>query len=178
MSQDAGDPIIANPQETLSISRPKIVAAIQALRSLQSGASDPTYTIPHMLVARTDAAVVKQRDAADAAYVNLWPLGAGPVACIPYAKVFADSPITIDQPGVYYCDATAGNIALTLPDAASSSGWFVAIVKTDSSANTVTLNRAGTDTIEGATSVVLSAQYDKTAAMSDSSATWYKFPGV
>jgi hypothetical protein len=51
---------------------------------------------------------------------------------------------------VLRCDATAGNITITLPDAATSeSGWFINVLRVDSSANTVTVQRSGSDTFSG-----------------------------
>ena len=62
--------------------------------------------------------------------------------------------------------ANAGNITITLPDANIHAGRFFYIKKTDSSANTVTVNTAG-GTIDGAGSVVISAQYGAVFVISD-----------
>jgi len=51
---------------------------------------------------------------------------------------------------VLRCDATSGNITITLPDAASSEdGRFINILRVDSSGNTVTVQRSGSDTFSG-----------------------------
>lgn len=174
MAQDGGDPVIANAQEQLSVSRAKISDGIKAVRSLHSGASAPSVTIDHQLWADTTTDIVKQRTAANDAWRNLWMEDAGPVAVIPYAKTAS---FTVDQPGVYLCDATAGAIVATLPAASASKGWFILIVKTDSGGNNVTVTRAGSDTIEGATTVALSAQYQKWAGYNSGATPWYKWPG-
>lgn len=57
---------------------------------------------------------------------------------------------------VVYLDATSGNVAATLP-AASTGKWVIDFKRIDSSGNTCTLNRAGSDTIDGATSVTFAA---------------------
>lgn len=77
---------------------------------------------------------------------------------------FADSPVTIaasDRGKVYAVDCTGGNVVMNLPSIAAldlSTAWPIAIKKTDASANTVTVNRNGTDTIDGATSKVLATR--------------------
>jgi hypothetical protein len=79
-------------------------------------------------------------------------------------KVFGDSPITLDSTNkgnFINCDCTGGNISITLPQISTlttTSTFPLIIKKTDASANTVTINRAATDTIDGATSVTLSDQ--------------------
>lgn len=56
--------------------------------------------------------------------------------------------------------SAAGNITITLPDAASNAGGLVILKRIDNTTSTVTVARAGTDTIDGAaTSTSLSAQW-------------------
>ena len=64
-------------------------------------------------------------------------------------------------------DATTGNITVTLPAANLTKGRQFLVKKVDASANTVTVSRAGADTIDGATTVVLSAQWQKVSVMSN-----------
>jgi hypothetical protein len=56
-------------------------------------------------------------------------------------------------------DATAGAITISLPDASSLSGKTYIIKKTDSSANAVTIDPNGSQTIDGAATYTLAAQY-------------------
>jgi hypothetical protein len=58
-------------------------------------------------------------------------------------------------------DATAGNITITLPDTATTGvpGRVYNVKKVDVSANTVTIQRAGADLIDGAATQVLTVQY-------------------
>lgn len=69
-------------------------------------------------------------------------------------------------------DATSGNIVVTLPTVAASIRKVFIIKKTDSSANTATVTRASSDTIDGATTYVLSTQYDSVTIESDSGIGW------
>jgi hypothetical protein len=70
-------------------------------------------------------------------------------------------------------DATAGALVVTLPPAADAEPHVFRVKKTDSSANTVTVQRAGSDTIDGATSKILTDQYDLVALVSDRSSAWH-----
>lgn len=79
------------------------------------------------------------------------------------ALIVRPIPIALDQTitiGTFFkCDATAGPIALTLPSAGLNEGRILIIKKTDVSANAVTVTRAGSDTIDGATTFPLATQY-------------------
>jgi hypothetical protein len=72
-------------------------------------------------------------------------------------------------------NATGGAFTITLPAASAvPPGWEVRIEKTDASGNAVTISRAGADTIEGATTVSLAAQFNITRLTSDGTSIWYK----
>lgn len=71
-------------------------------------------------------------------------------------------------------DATAGAFAVTLPPALNLQGRQILIKKVDASGNAVTVTAAGGDTIEGAGTVVLAAQWAKTLLISNGNATWEK----
>lgn len=66
-----------------------------------------------------------------------------------------------------YVDATSGNVTITMPTVASSSGaglgWVVTIKRVDVSANTVTIQVAGGsgDTIDGSSSITLASMEAK-----------------
>ena len=56
--------------------------------------------------------------------------------------------------------SAAGNITITLPDATTNAGGVILFKRTDSTSNTVTISRAGTDTIDGGTTnTSLSSQW-------------------
>lgn len=58
------------------------------------------------------------------------------------------------------CDATAGNMTIALYTAVGNSGRKVRAIKTDTSANTVTIDPNGSQTINGKSTVVLTNPYD------------------
>lgn len=70
------------------------------------------------------------------------------------------------------CDATTGTFAVTLP-AAGTAGQVVAVKKLDASANVVTVQRAGSDTINAAsTSLTLTLQNQAATLVSSGSGAW------
>ena len=68
-------------------------------------------------------------------------------------------------------DAATGNKIITLPTSVGISGRIYIIKKVDSSANTVTINTTSSQTIDGALTIVLSAQY-KYISVQSNGATW------
>lgn len=70
-------------------------------------------------------------------------------------------------------DATSGNITITLPAANSVAGQMLFFKRIDNTANTVTIQRAGSDGVEGGTSYSLSAQYKYVELMNDNATKWY-----
>lgn len=86
-----------------------------------------------------------------------------------------DSTYTVDVYDTVVLAATAGGaFTATLPLAATAGeGKEIVFKKTDSSANDFTVSRAGSDTIDGANTKVLGAQYDYLRLVSDGVATWH-----
>lgn len=84
---------------------------------------------------------------------------------------------TIDH--TYYwmnVDATAGNVTITLPAASTvfsnNMGIQYAFKRIDNSGNTITIQRAGSDTIDGATTFTLTSQWDMRGLQCTSTSTW------
>jgi hypothetical protein len=69
-------------------------------------------------------------------------------------------------------DATGGARTITLPAAAASAGVVYIIKKIDASANTVTVDGNASETIDGATTYVLSVQYAAVKIHCDGSSWW------
>lgn len=77
------------------------------------------------------------------------------------SKAFADSPYTVPGWGYHVdVDASGGAVTVNLPTAVGNAGALIEVRKTDSSANTVTVDGSGTETINGAATLVIYAQYD------------------
>jgi hypothetical protein len=71
-------------------------------------------------------------------------------------------------------DASGGARTITLYAASSNAGRQIKIKKTDSSANTVTIDGNSSETIDGATTQVISAQYTSLSLVCDGS-NWHIF---
>lgn len=86
----------------------------------------------------------------------------------------ANTTLGVDDAGLVLVNAASGARTITLPAANALGGRPIRyqIEKTDSTANTVTVQRAGADTIEGATSVVLSGQWASVTLVSDGVGAW------
>ena len=70
--------------------------------------------------------------------------------------ITSTSSLLTTQCGLLLVDATGGNITLTLPASGSATDdAFYILRRIDTTANTVTLQRAGSDTVEGGTSITL-----------------------
>lgn len=67
----------------------------------------------------------------------------------------------------FKCDATGGAFAITLPPANINESRILIIKKSDVSANAVTVTRAGSDTIDGATTFALGSQYKFVTLIND-----------
>lgn len=71
---------------------------------------------------------------------------------------------------VFLVDATAGNITVTVDPAANLlDGFHCTVIKVDVSANTVTLDPDASETLDGAATKVLSAQWARVQIGSDAS---------
>lgn len=81
----------------------------------------------------------------------------------PYSVAAGDSMIT--------CDASGGAVTINLP-AATATHREITVKKLDSSANACTPTRAGSDTIDGATTLTLSVQYASAKVVDTASAVW------
>ena len=90
------------------------------------------------------------------------------------ASLSANTTLTVDDAGLVLVNASAAARTITLPAANALGGRPIRfqIEKTDSSANAVTVQRAGADTIEGGTSVVLSGQWASVTLVSDGVGSW------
>lgn len=80
-------------------------------------------------------------------------------------KTTSYTALTADE--IILCDATSGEITVTLHTAITNSGKQLVIKKIDSSNNQVILDGLGSETIDGQTTIGLSLQYDSLTLISD-----------
>lgn len=148
----------------------------QALATNSSGATAPGTTFPHQWWFDESTNDLNQRNAGNTAWILVARKdGSG---WTPYrqaallgilatknsnvlAKTAAYPVVVADDGKLIDADATTAAFTVTLPTVASAGdGFIISVKKTDSSANVVTVDGAGTETIDGATTKLLSAQFD------------------
>jgi hypothetical protein len=75
----------------------------------------------------------------------------------------------VDGDDVVEVDASGGVVSVTLPPCSQSVGRLLSVIKTDSSANGVTIAASGTDTIDGGSTFSITLQYGAAWFYSDGS---------
>jgi hypothetical protein len=73
---------------------------------------------------------------------------------------------------VILCSTAGGSWVLTLPAAASNTGMVLTAKKTTSDTNTLTIDGNASETIDGSTTFVITAQYESVTIVCDGS-NWY-----
>ncbi len=86
------------------------------------------------------------------------------------AKTTAYTVVAADENSLIQVDASSGALTATLPAISGvDDGWTVSIMKSDSSANAVTIDGNGAETINGSATSILSNQYDIETVIRDGS---------
>ncbi len=70
------------------------------------------------------------------------------------------------------CDCTSNDVTLNLPAASTATGTVYHIKKTDASAYTIIVDGNSTETIDGTTTITLTAQYESVTIVCDGS-NWF-----
>jgi hypothetical protein len=88
--------------------------------------------------------------------------------------ITSSTALSADDAGVILVSAASGALSLTLPAAAAAGGRPLRfnIIRTDSTSNAVTITRAGTDTIEGATDLLL-PRSQRVLLVGDGAGQWF-----
>ncbi len=90
--------------------------------------------------------------------------------------ITATATLATTQCGLLLVDATAGNITLTLPASGpATDDAFYNLRRIDSTANVVTVQRAGADTVEGGTSITLPINSATELQLPGGSVNWRVF---
>jgi hypothetical protein len=90
-------------------------------------------------------------------------------------KITAATYTVVDDDDIILLDATSNNVTVTLQAVANRNGRALIFKRIDGSANTVTIQRSGTDTIDGGPSVTLSAYVNKYLVADESVSMWRTF---
>lgn len=85
-------------------------------------------------------------------------------------RTIALSETLTKQDRILLVNTSIGSVTLTLPSAANK---IELVIKKTVAANTLTIQRGGTDTIEGATSIALTAVYSSRTLIGGGGTVWY-----
>ena len=89
------------------------------------------------------------------------------------SKVFADSPYSVAaSDAVIFCNATGGNMTVTLPSAASHTGRKITVKRTNTTVNTVTVGSAS-GTIDGSASYIIPGGTLNSITVVSDGTNWY-----
>lgn len=89
----------------------------------------------------------------------------------------ANSPYTPTVSSLIYCKTGSGNIIINIPLAADNDGRRFTIVKISSDSNTITISRAGSDTINGNVNYIIKNQNDGVILASNGNNKWQSIAG-
>ena len=98
-------------------------------------------------------------------------LAASVSRAVPFRAVTGSGPALVGD-FLLLVDATAAAVTISLPAAETARGAVIVTKKTDASANTVTLDPNGSETIDGASTRVITAQYDALTVACDGNQWW------
>jgi len=170
------DYIIAN--QTFPATRADINDALAAIVSNNSNATAPATTYGNMWWYDTTANMLKIRNNGNSSWIDVGyfdQTNGKFVARVTEttAKTTAYTVVLTDRNKTILADATSVAFTVTLPTAASAGdGFVITVKKTDSSANAVTIDANGSETIDGALTQSLAGQYDNITLISNGTA-WF-----
>ena len=98
-------------------------------------------------------------------------IGVGRAEALTVETVTANTSVT-GSDKLIRCNAASGPVTITLPAANATAGAFFHVKKVDTSSNACTIARAGADTLDNGTSVVLTRPYDKIGTIAATSTAW------
>lgn len=90
--------------------RAAVNSALQALASTSSGATEPTVKYAYQLWADTTVGMLKQRNAANTAWINLMPMGTSLTATVAELNKLAGTPAGLTATEVGYLDGVTAAI--------------------------------------------------------------------
>ena len=93
-------------------------------------------------------------------------------SCKPLVRTITAATATTNYQRVNLCNAASNNIVITLQAASNQRGIVYNFKKTDATANTITLDANGTETIDGQLTQVIPSQWDNLTIVSDGS-NWF-----
>lgn len=184
MSQTSDINVAANP--TGLAMRTELNSILEALASLNSGSARPAYLTSGPWIDTSGgvtAWLLKVFDGTDDITIGtinttantFVPAGTDKVLANNVADKTATFTVQTTERGtVYACNAASGSITANLPSGVSD-GFAVIIQKTDSGTNSIIIDPNGSETINGASTSVINAQYDGVLVVKNDS-NWIAIP--
>lgn len=121
---------------------------------------------PITTIAGTDNGA-QVRDAINSNFAARNAVSWAAVSTTPYAALSTDEVLLVD--------ASSAAVTVDLPAISTlATGKTYTVKKIDSSANTVTIDGDGSETIDGALTVVIASQYDSVTVFHDDTEWWIK----
>lgn len=116
--------------------------------------------------------ILKWDESSDSFDLNKGLVLAGPVKLA--TETVATDTTLDDSHADVFVDATLAVVTVTLPAVSGNAGLEYTIKKIDGSANAVTIDGNGAETIDDSTTKVLSSQYDSATVVCDGTEWWIK----
>lgn len=127
--------------------------------------SDPVRTLRAPQVPPPAHPVLSENGALEARWYGLMMALARQIHGLPVVTV--DEAFTVGSEPVVICDASGGDFTVTLPEAEKATGYRYVFKKIDASVNAVTIDGYGAETVDGAATKSLSAQYETLTVVCD-----------
>lgn len=164
--------------------RADINNALQAILTNNSGATAPSTTAANMMWYDTANAILKIRNAANSAWINVGTVDQTNGLFVPAssvitsAKTAAYTVVIADRNSTILCDPTSASFTVNLPAAATAgNGFMITFKKTDSGTNTVTVDANASETIDGNLTSILKIK-DDTITIICNGTSWQTIGGV
>lgn len=141
----------------------------------KGGTGIPTYTAGDLLYASSSTVLSKLSASSDGYVLTLsssLPAWASIASIFAYNVQSKTTTYTAQYGDLIKADSIGGGFTITLPTAVGASGKQIIIKKISSDGNTITINTTSSQTIDGSTSLSITAQYTSLIVVSDN-ANWY-----
>lgn len=141
---------------------------------VQQAAATDLATALSNLGLRAAGATFGLTTSGNSAFSGLFSVGTGGMRSNGSKRTTSSTTLVNSSAWYEILDATSNAVSITLPGASVAAGQMFIFKRIDSvTANAVTINRGGSDLIDGATSYTLASQYKYVQLQNDGGTNWY-----